>query len=179
MTISNEKAEVDDINVVKENQRQGFWTWGSKIYIDNIKISKLGMPAKRTYLDVARDFLDVVGVKTAVRYLMKEIPKQKTHEDRVKGYKTLVKFCLNASIREKNILAPDVVNMYPDIFLYQVPSDLIYGDLQIGFFGMCYEVSKKPGNLDPDLERMLEKDKHYREFRDRTRRNELAETQKK
>ena len=171
------QAEVPDINVLKDDQRQGFWTWGSQIYIDNIRIHKLGLPEKRTYLDVARDFLDVVGMKGAVKYLMQEILRQKKHEDRVEGYQTMVKYCLNASRRDKQFLTPGVVNMYPRVFQDNLPSDLMSGDLLKGFYGMCYETGKKKGRLDARLKKLLERDSKYKTFMAAVRKR--IESQKK
>jgi serine/threonine protein kinase len=162
-TIIDVMREVPDINIVKENQRQGFWTWGSRIYIDNIKISKLGVPKKRTYRDVAQDFLEVVGRRNAVKYLVIQLHKLPTTGEKVECFNVIVKYTLNASIRDKKRLTADAIKEYMKVFSGYPPSEVVQEELEYGFYDMCLDMRDPKGRMDPKLKKILDSDPAFLE----------------
>ncbi|MFH1707043.1 MAG: protein kinase [Planctomycetota bacterium] len=160
--VFDREAQVPDIHIPRENQRQGFWTWGSRVYIDNVRLSRLGLPARRTYIDVASDFQEIVGVEAAVEYLTRELQVRTGFEERREAYFAIVRFTLNGSLRERDALASRVVGLYAVTFPGRVPSSILDDDLLRGFYELCFAAGRR-GGLDPAVTVLLADDPAYQE----------------
>ncbi|MFH1707044.1 MAG: protein kinase [Planctomycetota bacterium] len=130
---------MDDLNLPRDNQRQGFWTWDSMIFVDNIHIRRLGPPQVRTYVDVAWEVQETSGSGTAgaIQYLEKQLARFTDEPDRQVCFNAILKFCLNATRSERDDLAPGVVQRYVAAFGYGPPSAVIRKDLLEPFYELC------------------------------------------
>ena len=161
-TIINKMAIVPDINIVKEDQRQGFWTWGSQIYIDNITISTL----RRTYLDVAKDFQGVFGTSEAVKFLVEQMSKRRTSEGRKECFNAALKLCLNASIKEKESLSCMVAALYVRTFGDISPSKIVEQELLSGFYRLCLSLKDIPDVDKAKLRKVVTEDPAFSGYSD-------------
>lgn len=119
------KKKVPDINIPEDNQHQGFWTWGSQIYIDNIIISKPGSPEKKDALVVAEELWEDFGAVTAVTYLTNHIEEETRYEKKREYYLKALKITCNASRTEQNKLRLVLSNYYVKVFGVKLPSEVM------------------------------------------------------
>ncbi len=157
------KKKAPDINIPEDNQRQGFWTWGSRIYIDNIVISKPGSPEKKDTLVVAEELWEDFGAETSVKYLINHIEEETRYEKKREYYLKALKITYNSSQTEQNKLRLVLSNYYLKIFGLKVPSEVMDGEffeIFIQFFLTNAPAGKKELGVYPLIQQDTEVKKY-------------------
>ena len=128
-------------------------------YPDNANINyRAGM----CYLNMLETRED--SKRTAVKYLNMELHKLPTIAEKAECFNVIVKYTLNASIRDKKRLGADSVRLYMRIFSEYAPSEVVEENLKEGFFLMCLDMRDPKGRMDPKLKKVLDNDPGFLEF---------------